>query len=579
MRCCSACGAVYRAEIDRCTNDGAQVVETEQDPMLGRRIGSYVVDRFIGEGGMGRVYEAHHTHLTHKRVALKVLIGDYSGTPAMRIRFAKEAEHASKLAHPNIAAVSDFGRSEDGLLFLAMELVEGTTLDRLLPDTPMAPARVIALARQLCAGLAHAHDLGLIHRDFKPENVIVVDTPDGEVPKIVDFGLVIERNNTDARVTSTGFVMGTPGYVAPEQCLDGPIDHRIDLYALGVTLFELLSGGFLPFDGNPAEVVGLKVSTPAPTLAERAPDVSISPGLVALVDRLLARKPDNRLASAAEVLDALDEIERHPSFVAPRRRLDDTVVEHAQRRAAEHAARSDDNLRTGIVRRPRGPSLLVLGISLTTALAAVIIVALPARTSDQSADGRIGIAAVDRPSPRAVEPPTTNEAPRASDLASRRPDRPVSGPPKVRSRANHAKTKPSKPAVRRSEPIVAIDPPPPEVTPPVTITPPPEPPKVVAFNATINGLTVEGSLPSATVRRALDRVMPSIRACRTTQAGSIDVRFTIGEGRRATGTSARGISPTVAGCVGTAIGGLRTEAAPDVGDVEVHVVVGFASQG
>ena len=584
MRCCSACGVIYRVAVARCMNDGAEVIEVERDPLIGTRVGSYLVDAFLGEGGMGRVYRAHHVHLAHKLYALKVLIGDYAGTPAMRIRFAKEAENASKLSHANIASVSDFGRTDTGLLFIAMDLVEGRPLNELMTNEPMAPSRVIALVRQLCAGLGHAHDLGLIHRDFKPENILVVDTPAGEVPKIVDFGLAIANDHSDSRVTTTGMVMGTPAYIAPEQCLNGTIDHRVDLYALGVTMFELLSGGFLPFDGEAAEVVGLKVSTPAPSLAERAP--RLAAGLVTLVDRLLARRPAQRFADTRAVLAALDEVAREPDAIpAPAiKRADDTVVEAQHRRAkrGDDAGNEIAPIHTGRTQFVRMPNRnrWVLAILAACVPSALVVVVWSLRASDRPTPSapppvvaRAAVPSVAAPDPAPVVvasiPPRVDPKPKdvaRATISTKRTNRPHS----TRIRATRvASAKLAKPA---PAPDLATPPPPP---PPVEIVAA----RPVALDARIDGLTVDGALPSATVRRALDRVMPAVRACRGDKPGVVNVKFSIGEARRATGTSASGISPGVAGCVAAAIGALRTESAPDVGDVQVRVVVGFERRG
>src|SRR5262245_53093771 len=147
VRCCPACGAVYRAEFPRCVNDGTELVLQTTDPLVGNTLGPYVVDALIGEGGMGRVYRVHHARLTQKRYALKVLLGDLSSTPPMRMRFAKEAQSASRLSHPNVVAVQDFGVTDAGLAYLAMDLVEGRPLNHLITREPMDPDRVIRLAR------------------------------------------------------------------------------------------------------------------------------------------------------------------------------------------------------------------------------------------------------------------------------------------------------------------------------------------------------------------------------------------------------------------------------------------------
>jgi serine/threonine protein kinase len=573
MRCCPGCGAVYREELARCTNDGSELIDTATDPLLGAKIGTYKVDAFIGQGGMGRVYRAHHVLLAHRVCALKVLLGDFAGNAAMRIRFSTEAKHASRLAHPNIASVFDFGRTESGLLYLAMEHVEGTSLEDLVTSEPMEPARVIHLARALCAGLAHAHDTGVIHRDFKPDNVLVMRTPDGEeVPKIVDFGLAIASDNSDSRVTSTGLVMGTPGYIAPEQLVEGDVDHRVDLYALGVTMFELLTGGLLPFGGEPAEVIGRKVASDPPSLATRAKH-PLPPGLVAVVDRLIQRKPDRRFADAHELGAALDELARN-SALEPARlrsaRVDDTVI--------ERAAEPSGALSTQHVRQPRRrwPIALAL-VGLGGAAVAAVVIATTSRSTESVADVPPQPAptpppgpAPDRPPPAEVPSPIVLEH---AETAVRDDDPGAEQvPPTVSIRASsrsRTRSKPPEPrvAARASEP------------PPPIVEPAAPPPVAPVITVSLDGLAVDGSLSSATVRRALDRVLPALRSCRTDVAGVVDVKFSIGESRRATRTNANGISAGVAGCVASAIGAVRTETAPDVGDVQVRVRVAFARRG
>src|SRR5215510_11477055 len=189
--CCSTCGAIYHKDFPRCPADGAEVVMTDRDPLLGGTIGHYAIDKLLGEGGMGRVYLANHAHLPNKRYAIKVLLGDHAASVAMRTRFTREAERASQIDHPNVVKVVDFGQTRHGLLYIAMDYVEGPALVSLIDQRPMAPVRAIALARAICKGLVHAHDAGIVHRDLKPENILVTSGPDGPVPRIVDFGLAL----------------------------------------------------------------------------------------------------------------------------------------------------------------------------------------------------------------------------------------------------------------------------------------------------------------------------------------------------------------------------------------------------
>ncbi|HKE19147.1 MAG TPA: serine/threonine-protein kinase, partial [Kofleriaceae bacterium] len=168
MRCCRTCCAVYRSGFERCPTDGTVLSPFDADPVVGTTINQlYEVEECVGEGAMGRVYRAHHLRLTQRQVALKILLGDLAASMAMRLRFTQEAKAASRLSHANVVPVLDFGRTPQGLLYLAMEYVEGRSLARIIAtEGPLSPARVVRLVRQLCLGLGHAHGHGLIHRDF-----------------------------------------------------------------------------------------------------------------------------------------------------------------------------------------------------------------------------------------------------------------------------------------------------------------------------------------------------------------------------------------------------------------------------
>ncbi|MEO8554218.1 MAG: serine/threonine-protein kinase, partial [Kofleriaceae bacterium] len=339
VRFCTTCRAVYFSDFARCPNDGGALELADVDPLIGTTVAHYLVDEYIGGGAMGRVYRGHHTLLQHKQVALKVLRGDLSATMAMRLRFTQEAESASRLVHPNVVSVGDFGRTETGLLYLAMDFVEGRTLAALVEEGPMSAARTIHLAQQLCLGLAHAHAQGYVHRDFKPDNIIVVRDPaiaPGtrptpiprtsaprpvvallagdealERPCILDFGLAIHADPdlASARLTTAGAAVGTPVYAAPEQMqsLD-QVDGRADLFALGVTMFEMLAGD-IPFDVGLIETIHLNATGERPAIATRArATVHVPPRLERLVRRLMAPAPADRPGSAEEVYDELDAI-------------------------------------------------------------------------------------------------------------------------------------------------------------------------------------------------------------------------------------------------------------------------------
>jgi eukaryotic-like serine/threonine-protein kinase len=299
VRCCSRCGAVYHKRFLRCPSDGAEVVLAPRDPLLGRTIGRYIIERLIGEGGTGRVYLAR---LASQRYALKVLLGDAAASPTMRQRFAHEAARASRLVHPNLAGVLDHGTTELGLPYLVMDFIDGRSLRSAIGGRPMAPARAVRIARAICGGLAYAHAAGVIHRDLKPDNILVDST---DTPRILDFGLAVSSDAGDARLTTTGIAMGTPVYAAPEQMAGKRVDHRADLYALGMTMFEMLTGT-LPFQGSPLEIMTAKAHADPPLAGELVAALPIE--LQLLVDRMIRRNPAIRIASAAAVIAALDEL-------------------------------------------------------------------------------------------------------------------------------------------------------------------------------------------------------------------------------------------------------------------------------
>jgi eukaryotic-like serine/threonine-protein kinase len=305
VRYCCNCFAVYRTDFERCPHDGGELLLSPADPLIGETVGeTYVIEALIGEGAMGRVYRAHHRVFETQRYAVKVLIGELSASSTMRMRFAREASNASRLDHPNVVNVIDYGKTPRGLHYLVMDLVEGYSLSTVLQRGPMRADHVIRIAHQLCEGLDHAHSRGVIHRDFKSDNILIVPAGSGrrEVARIADFGLAMSTTE-DVRLTTTG-VACTPAYAAPEQLRGRAIDHRVDLYGLGATLFEMLSGGYLPFEGNLEQTVSAKLAHDAPSILTRAPNVP--PGLVTIISRLLSYDPDHRPRSARAVIRALE---------------------------------------------------------------------------------------------------------------------------------------------------------------------------------------------------------------------------------------------------------------------------------
>jgi serine/threonine-protein kinase len=555
-------------------NDGAEIIVAERDPLIGSTVGPYVVGALIGEGGMGRVYRVHHARLVHRQYALKVLLGDVAATPAMRMRFAREAESASKLSHPNVVGVCDFGVTGNGLAYLAMDLVVGRPLSDLITNIPMPPARVIKLARQLCAGLAYAHDRGLVHRDFKPDNVIVVS---GDVPRIADFGLAISLEDEDVlRLTGTDQVLGTPAYVAPEQCTRGEVDGRTDLYALGVTMFEMLTGGFLPFDGDVPEVVGLKVSSDPPRMSDVASRVTVPTALETIVRTLIARKPADRYADARAVDATLAHAERHPEDVERVRVVSMDFSDTELAPVHRHAARGP--LQTQIVRTPRRHRSFAMFCAAATivGIAAGVLMLETAQTRKQNTTIVTAPAPPSVSAPPVSSPPQTAEPPAAVEVPTK-PTVAATYQPARSKRVPHKARKVER-ATRHEVPRVVEPESIPIPTPAPIPIPTPVPPAsepVRSHGGAIENVDVRGALPAAVVRRAVDRVAGTINRCRSTQLGAIAVQFTIGESRRPSGTHAQGTDQLACRCIVAALAALRTEEAPDVGDVTVRIRVGY----
>lgn len=262
----------------------------------------YEILSAAGSGGMGHVYRARH-HGLDKQVALKVLATPGRGSRGERFeeRFAREARVLARLDHPSCVRVLDYGRA-NGMQYIAMDLLEGETLHQVLRAGPMSTRRALAITRQLLGALAHAHSHGIIHRDVKPENVMLVKG--GSRAVLIDFGLASLHD--EAALTGAGMCMGSPSYLAPERLLGRPHDTRTDLYAVGVILYEMVAG-VRPFAGeSPEETMRLALHRPPRPL--RALRRDISPALEELIRRALAKDPKRRFADAEEMLLELNDV-------------------------------------------------------------------------------------------------------------------------------------------------------------------------------------------------------------------------------------------------------------------------------
>jgi serine/threonine-protein kinase len=260
--------------------------------------GRYELLELIGKGGMSSVYKAHD-RLLDRQIAVKVLHPHFTEDEEYVERFRREARSVAQLSHPNIVTVIDRGE-DDGRQFIVFEYVEGENLKQLLERTGPMPVRdALLLALQMARALSFAHGRGLIHRDVKPQNVLL--NADGQA-KMTDFG--IARSVDVQGVTITGTVLGTSEYIAPEQARGQQVDAQTDVYSLGVVLYELLVGG-VPYEGETFVTVALKhVNEPTPSVLDRRPE--LPPRVALAVERAMAKSPDERFASMQELVDELE---------------------------------------------------------------------------------------------------------------------------------------------------------------------------------------------------------------------------------------------------------------------------------
>ena len=301
------------------SNARTELGETAQEratALIGRIVGGrYQIVELIAMGGLASVFRAKRT-TDHHEMAIKVLHPEMEALPEMIERFEREAIAGKHIFHANVVTVHEIAQLEDGSWFLVQDFVRGRTLRDLINEGPVAPLRAARMARHVAAGLNAAHDMGIVHRDIKPRNLMLVDGPEERV-QIVDFGLAkvpvenlsLQDDNSRRSLTEAGVVMGTVAYIAPEAALGmRSIDRRSDLYALGIILYELLAGRH-PFTADDSvEMFRKHKQVRPPPMRERAPDVSVPPALEAVVMRLLEKDPDARYPHARALMVELDAI-------------------------------------------------------------------------------------------------------------------------------------------------------------------------------------------------------------------------------------------------------------------------------
>lgn len=322
MKRCPHCGSEYKDDMRFCIRDGANLAEVPStptpapidatrfesgppaDPLIGRTLaGRYEILEKLGQGGMGAVYKGRHVKM-NRVTAIKVLSNELASNAEFTTRFEREAEMASTISHPNAVAIYDFGEAENGIVYLAMEFLQGESLASIMKrEGSLACERVLSIVEQAAAALEAAHQLGIVHRDFKPDNIMVCKRPDGgDLVKVVDFGIAKQTRvePQHAALTQTGFVLGTPQYMSPEQVADKPLDARSDQYSLALVAYEAIAG-VLPFDGPTPQAQMVKRLTDAPRpLRQLRPDLPIPAAMEQVIMRALDRRPEARFGSVRE---------------------------------------------------------------------------------------------------------------------------------------------------------------------------------------------------------------------------------------------------------------------------------------
>jgi serine/threonine protein kinase len=272
--------------------------------------GRYRVGHLIGQGGMSEVYLGHHLALD-RPCAIKVVRPERAASPDARARFAREASAVSRITHPNVCQTHDFGTTPDGLHYLVLEYLEGRPLSAVLAGGPLAPPRALEITRQCAAGLQACHDAGTVHRDLKPDNVMLVRRGKDEVAVLMDFG--IARSLSGPELTRDGLMVGTPEVMSPEQIAGDPVGPASDQYQLGLLLVRMLTGK-LPFPGETTqERMTSRLTVPPVSLGELAPELRVPDGVSQAISRALSRRPGERFPALSSFMAAMDV----PSEIGP----------------------------------------------------------------------------------------------------------------------------------------------------------------------------------------------------------------------------------------------------------------------
>lgn len=308
MKACPKCGSEYPDTTTLCPADGIALEKTD-DSLIGQTLaGKYKIEDRLSEGGMGTVYRGTHV-LMDKTVAIKVLRASLAADEKIVARFSREARAASRILHPHALSVTDFGEDENGTVFLVMEYLSGKTLKEVIrTEGPMPLPRVVEIIKQIGGALDEAHGQGVVHRDLKSDNIMLIGSMGAaDYAKVLDFGIAKIKEpegQYNAALTSPDLVIGTPQYMSPEQCSQSPdIDARSDIYSLGVIIYEMFVG-HVPFTGeSPTAIMMKHLQQPAPSVLDERSDLPATIGKV--VARALEKRPENRYETVGELVDDL----------------------------------------------------------------------------------------------------------------------------------------------------------------------------------------------------------------------------------------------------------------------------------
>jgi serine/threonine protein kinase len=386
------------------------------DPFVGQTIdGRYYIEARIGEGGMGVVYRATHVVLK-KKLAIKVMRGEQANDPEVVQRFVQEARASSAIGHPNIVSISDFGTTADAAVYFAMEYLQGQTLGEAMLLGRLERQRALAIFIQIASALEAAHAVGIIHRDLKPDNIFLTHEPEcPDFVKVLDFGIAKVRNAA-ARITRTGMVFGTPHYMSPEQAAGQTVDHRSDIYSLGVMMYQVFAGQ-LPFDADSYMDVMTKHMYEAPPLPSGL-SAELRGPIEDIIMKALQKKTESRYATMFLLREDLERAQSGQSHTdadsdpAPRAASTPSPLRAASLPpvAAAGAGVEDDSISV-----PKQKSSLWLLLALAVAVLAAGAAALASwGGADKNPSAPPGLP--DVPSSAAAAPPPTAAARDAAQL-------------------------------------------------------------------------------------------------------------------------------------------------------------------